>query len=218
MSGSYSFAADLSPSLRNVTVTVDGGATAAFTATQHLANLIVNGTATLSAGGAKVLVTKALTIAGRLDLKDNDLIVDYASVSPVGTWTGSAYGGVTGLIASGRNGGSWTGNGIVTSSASGNLTTLAAAEASQVLAINDTQTGVFSGETVDATSVLVKYTYGGDANLDGKLNVDDYTKIDFNVPLASRNFFNGDFNYDGKINVDDYTIIDFNVAVQGPAL
>ena len=26
---------------------------------------------------------------------------------------------------------------------------------------------------------------------------------------------NGDFNYDGKINVDDYGIIDFNVGIQG---
>jgi hypothetical protein len=28
-------------------------------------------------------------------------------------------------------------------------------------------------------------------------------------------WFNGDFNYDGKINVDDYGIIDFNVGIQG---
>ena len=26
---------------------------------------------------------------------------------------------------------------------------------------------------------------------------------------------NGDFNYDGKINVDDYGIIDFNIGIQG---
>ncbi|MEO6437243.1 MAG: hypothetical protein ABIP55_15990, partial [Tepidisphaeraceae bacterium] len=27
--------------------------------------------------------------------------------------------------------------------------------------------------------------------------------------------YNGDFNYDGKINIDDYGIIDFNVTAQG---
>jgi hypothetical protein len=60
------------------------------------------------------------------------------------------------------------------------------------------------------------YTYGGDATLDGKINVDDYGRIDFNVNLpGAAGWFNGDFNYDGKINVDDYGIIDFNVAVQG---
>jgi hypothetical protein len=60
------------------------------------------------------------------------------------------------------------------------------------------------------------YTYAGDATLDGKINVDDYGQIDFNVNLAGVDgWYNGDFNYDGKINVDDYGIIDFNVAIQG---
>ena len=65
------------------------------------------------------------------------------------------------------------------------------------------------------TDALVMYTYGGDANLDGKINVDDYGKIDFNVGLGVAGWANGDFNYDGKINVDDYGIIDFNVGIQG---
>jgi autotransporter-associated beta strand protein len=56
------------------------------------------------------------------------------------------------------------------------------------------------------------YTYGGDSNLGGMIAVDDYTRIDFNVPLGNTGWYNGDFNYDGKINVDDYTIIDYNVG------
>src|SRR5439155_24302861 len=75
--------------------------------------------------------------------------------------------------------------------------------------------GTFGGISVAAGDVLVMYTYGGDANLDGKINVDDYGRIDFNVPIGTNGWFNGDFNYDGKINVDDYGIIDFNVGVQG---
>ena len=63
--------------------------------------------------------------------------------------------------------------------------------------------------------MLVKFTYGGDANLDGKINVDDYGRIDFNVNLGTTGWYNGDFNYDGKINVDDYGIIDFNIGIQG---
>jgi MYXO-CTERM domain-containing protein len=68
---------------------------------------------------------------------------------------------------------------------------------------------------VSGTDALIMYTYGGDANLDGKINVDDYGRIDFNVNLGTAGWFNGDFNYDGKINVDDYGIIDFNVGIQG---
>ena len=64
--------------------------------------------------------------------------------------------------------------------------------------------------------MLVKFTYGGDANLDGKINVDDYGRIDFNVNLGTTGWYNGDFNYDGKINVDDYGIIDSTVGIQAP--
>jgi hypothetical protein len=60
------------------------------------------------------------------------------------------------------------------------------------------------------------YTYAGDANLDGKINVDDYGHIDSSVVLPGvTGWINGDFNYDGKINVDDYGIIDSNVPIQG---
>jgi len=97
------------------------------------------------------------------------------------------------------------------------LTTLAAARLGDVRGnLTDTQTAVFAGQTVHGADVLVKYTYDGDANLDGKINVDDYGKIDFNIALGSNGWINGDFNYDGKINVDDYGIIDFNVGIQGP--
>jgi hypothetical protein len=146
-------------------------------------------------------------------------VLDYASVSPIGTWTGTAYNGVTGMIERGRNGGSWNGTGGIVSGAAqevgGGLTSLGIAEAAQKFNLAGTQTALFSGETVDSSAVLVKYTYAGDANLDGQINVDDYGRIDFNIPVNSSKWFNGDFNYDGQINVDDYGIIDFNVGIQG---
>jgi hypothetical protein len=49
-------------------------------------------------------------------------------------------------------------------------------------------------------------------------NVDDYGRIDSNIGLGTRGWYNGDFNYDGKINVDDYGIIDSNIGIQGPPL
>src|SRR4051812_3649450 len=63
------------------------------------------------------------------------------------------------------------------------------------------------------------YTYGGDANLDGQINIDDYGQIDANARFTGiiHGWYNGDFNYDGNIDIDDYAIIDGNVGIQGPA-
>jgi hypothetical protein len=62
------------------------------------------------------------------------------------------------------------------------------------------------------------YTYAGDANLDGKIDISDYGLIDSAVRIGLSGWFNGDFNYDGKIDILDYGIIDSNVRVQGPPL
>jgi hypothetical protein len=137
---------------------------------------------------------------------------------PVGTFNGSAYTDVAALIQSGRNGGTWNGSGILSSLASGQFTTLGIATAAQAKAINPGDTALWNGQVVTGSDTLVMYTYAGDANLDGRITVDDYGRIDFNVGLGVGGWFNGDFNYDGKITVDDYGIIDFNVGIQGPPL
>ena len=59
----------------------------------------------------------------------------------------------------------------------------------------------------------MKYTYYGDANLDGKVDGSDYSRIDASF-LAEQTgpnvtgWYNGDFNYDGVVNGSDYTLID----------
>ena len=81
-------------------------------------------------------------------------------------------------------------------------------------------TASWRGQTVDASSLLIRYTYTGDANLDGKIDADDYFVIDrdYNKSGSVFGYASGDFNYDGKINGDDYFIIDSNyVAQSGPA-
>jgi hypothetical protein len=78
-----------------------------------------------------------------------------------------------------------------------------------------TDTLLFCGHTVMGSDVLVMYTYGGDANLDGAITGDDYFQIDSGFPLGMHGWFNGDFNYDGAIDGDDYFIIDSNFPAQG---
>jgi hypothetical protein len=163
------------------------------------------------------IYTQSLTVNGKLDIQDNDIIVDYSGTSPIGSWNGTVYTQLTGLLQTGRGTGSshWGGStGIVTSEAnatgSSNYTSIGIAEASQVLGGSG---GMFDNKTVDGTAVLIKYTYGGDANLDGKLNVDDYFLV--NGPSG---WYNGDFNYDGKVNIDDINFIDTNIGIQGSPL
>ena len=183
-----------------------------LTTTSALA--VSGGTLQLDTGGGsnRVIQTSAISVTGggKIDLTDNKLVV---AGGDVGTWDGSAYSGVTGLVQSGRGSGSWDGSGIVTSmtDATGSiLTTLAVALAEDVGYAG----GTFGGVSVNAGDVLVMYTWGGDAQLDGDLDGDDYFQIDSNVAQSGSvfGFHRGDFNYDGLINGDDYFIIDSNIA------
>jgi hypothetical protein len=167
------------------------------------------------AAGTSNLTTLTIAAAAQLDLTNNNLVVKN---SPAGTWNGTTYTGVQGLVRAGYNEGAWDGaGGIITSSADAatGLTTLAVASAADVLGLGAGQTALWSGQTVSPGDALVMYTYGGDANLDGFISGDDYSSIDFNAGTSADGYYNGDFNYDGIISGDDYSTIDFNFAAQG---
>jgi hypothetical protein len=204
--GTYTFAADASTGSTDLSVNVGASGAVIFSASQHLAGLSISGgNATLSQDGNRFISMSALTITGGyLDPTDNDLIVRGGIE---GIWNGHQYTGILGMVGYGRQGGS----GIRTFPGKRTLGVASAAE----LGIRS-----FDGETLTGSEVLVKYTYGGDANLDGKINIDDYGRIDAHVGQSGSVFgwYNGDFNYDGKINIDDYGIIDSVIGAQGPVL
>jgi hypothetical protein len=171
-------------------VIVNSGATVALTATtQKLSSLAING-------------------SGTLDLRDSDLILDYTGASPLAS--------IQTLINTARNGGTWTGSGLTSSAARDNAahnTTLGAIEAADYPGGS-----TFDGEPLDATMVLVKYTYYGDTDFNGKVNFDDYVRTDngFNNHLSG--WTNGDFDGNGLVNFDDYVLIDLAFNTQGPVL
>jgi hypothetical protein len=182
------------------------------------------GTLKIAAGGGNGGVSSARTVTtadgALLDLTDNKLIV--TAPDSTGTWNGSAYDGVSGLVQSARGTGNWSGTtGITSSSAASNpnpkLFSIGVVKAGDIKSIADDATATFAGQTIHGSDTLAMYTYGGDANLDGKINIDDYGLIDSHVGQSGTAFgwHNGDFNYDGKINIDDYGIIDGNIGAQG---
>ena len=67
----------------------------------------------------------------------------------------------------------------------------------------------FQGETVDSSSILVKYTYTGDLNFDGMVNGIDLSVLGSSWQ-SSGLWANGDLNYDGVINGIDLSMLGSN--------
>ena len=150
---------------------------------------------------AVTLVTKSLvftSVSARLDLYDNSMVVDYTGASALPFVRSNLF---TGFAA-----GAWNGNGIRSSSAAADPTkALGYAEAAAVLGISGAQTARFNAKTVDATSVLVKYVFKGDANLDGRVSFSDLVALaqNYNTTTGQALWSSGDFNFDGNINFAD---------------
>ena len=149
------------------------------------------------AGTSKV---GALSIAAgaSLDLDDDDLVVG----------AGTTKSAIETLVRNGRNGGAWNGTGGITSTAARNLATTGVGVLSGAEYTSAGGTGNFSGQAYAAGDTLVKYTWNGDANLDGRVTFDDYVKIDTGFNTGLTGWLNGDFNYSGSVNFDDYVLID----------
>jgi hypothetical protein len=180
-------------------VTINGGSVT-FPVTQHLQSLTINGPgAAIMSGPDKLLVVSTISFSasGTLDLADSDMIV-----------TGMSRLTVEPLVAAGRGAsGNWLGTGINSSVA--NTFTGSASRALGVIAAADGGYDVtgFAGETVNAADVLVKYTYSGDANLDGSVNFDDFNKFLAGYSSAVANpprWYTGDFDYNAVVNFDDF--------------
>jgi fibronectin-binding autotransporter adhesin len=161
-------------------------------------------TALANIASRTVLVTSSLNNGGKIDLSDNSF-VDQSSTDE---------GPIVSQLQTGFNAGAWNG-------ASGIVSSTAAADLSHLTALGyDIANGSspFEGLTPAAGSIEVKYTYYGDANLDGAVDGSDYTLIDngFNDHLTG--WSNGDFNYDGVVDGSDYTLIDNAFNTQSSSL
>jgi fibronectin-binding autotransporter adhesin len=86
----------------------------------------------------------------------------------------------------------------------GRITSTAATENTR-LGYGDNQVlgkASFAGQNVDASSILIKFTYGGDSDLDGDVDVGDLGALATNWQAAGV-WTTGDFDYNGTINVND---------------
>jgi hypothetical protein len=159
-------------------------------------------------GGAKVLRTTAVqtTSGARIDLTTNAMTVDYAPAD------GSPLLDVKAQIASAYASGAWDGPGIATSHGNASQFGLGYGEASAL----STVPPVFG--TVDDTSVLVRFTRYGDADLNGAVSLDDFNRLASGFGSTSAVWTQGDFTYDARVNLDDFNRLagNFGLSALGP--
>ena len=153
----------------------------------------------LGSGTQGSSVTSVSITDGQLDITNHEFAVLYSDASPIDS--------IRSQIGAGFNGGAWTGNGIISSLVStADKTAIGYAEAADVLGPTG---GMFGGMNVDGTTVLLRRTYTGDANLDRTVNISDFSRLatNFNAPGT---WFNGDFNYDGTVGIGDFSLLASN--------
>jgi hypothetical protein len=211
-------------------VTVAGGATltignpatinAGKTVTAS-GNMLIQAPLSVQTGGSLVLApgmavglfgAPALNGSAKIDVTSGSAVVDYHGLSsPLAT--------IQAQISAGYASGAWTGNGITSSDAA----SVAATPGSHRTAVGYADNAVagyttFGGRSVDANSVLVRYTYSGDANLDGGVDTVDFNLLAASFSQSGKSWFNGDFDFNGNVDTVDFNLLASNFSQNiGPA-
>jgi hypothetical protein len=156
-----------------------------------------NGTSTGTSRVGALSIDSTPAANTHLDLGNNSMIVDYTGSSPLAT--------IRTYLQAGYAGGAWNGAGGINSSAA-NAGTFALGSADNH-ALN---LGSFAGLPITADDVLIKFTYYGDANLDGKVNAADLGALAMHWQQAGTVWTGGDFNYDGMVDITDLYLLAHN--------
>ena len=159
-----------------------------------------NGLATIRHNGAAngISDVNAINIAGvpgaytgTLDLTNNSMHVLYGT-------TADPDQTIHSLLASGYNGGNWSGTGITSTSAT------AANKFS--LGYADGKDGIVTG--LAPGDLYIDYVHTGDANLNGTVDIADLTLLAANFGKTSANWDQGDFDYSGTVGLADLALLE----------
>jgi subtilase family serine protease len=191
-SGNWNIDANTASGTPNVAVNVSGGALATFIGNESLAGLMINAAtvALPSLSTYTITLQGALSITGggTLDLQEGEMLLDT---------TDTSYTTLQNYLAAGYKGGAWNGSGGIKSSA-------AAANLNQSTALGSGNgaDGVVAG--LQPGEEEVKYTFYGDADLNGTVDINDLNTVLSNyLPGKSTTWDTGDFNFDGKTDISD---------------
>jgi hypothetical protein len=209
-SGELNNAASLSVQTNVIAGKIDGTGTLSVAAGKTLTALRIRQNALIADGSLSILagrstqntsVVKSLDLhaGAHLDLADNDLLIDYTGASPLLTLRSQI---ISGTIAS----------------------SVAAVDSTKAIGYGDTAAlgaGTFSGQSLDASSIVLRFTNRGDANLDGVVGSTDFNLLAAGYGIAANALWTqGDFNFDSKVNTLDFNLLsgNFGAIVSAPNL
>jgi hypothetical protein len=164
----------------------------------------------MSPGADKVARTRGITTSngGKMDLADNAATVDYEPGN-------SPLSSIRAQIISAYSAGSWSGGGIGSSLANTTTRGVGYAEASSLTSIPS----IFGA--VDDSTILIRLTRYGDADLNGLVNLSDFNRLAGSFGLSSGAVWSqADFNYDGRVNLSDFNLLasNFGFSATGPTV
>jgi hypothetical protein len=160
-----------------------------------------------ASGGATSVVQFVSVNSGAVNLNDNALVIDYSFGSPITDYNG--------YLKRGYGAGSWNGDGITSGvAASTPGTGLGIAEATDLFTMFP---ATFAGQTVDNSSLLIRYTRSGDANLDGKVDTLDFNALAASFGKTGQRWSKGDFTYDGVVDTLDFNSLAANFGKSAPS-
>jgi fibronectin-binding autotransporter adhesin len=179
----------------------DGGTGAGGTLTKNGSGTLTLSNTNSYSGGTTINAGILVAGNGLASVGSGDITVNGGSAIFSNTTTTAVFN----LIKSGFNSGSgyWNGLGINSATAAGDTTHLTTVGMMQPAVAT-----TYNGQSLGTADVAVKYTYYGDANLDGMVDGADYQQIDNGFGMGLTGWQNGDFNYDGVVDGSDFSLID----------
>jgi autotransporter-associated beta strand protein len=147
---------------------------------------IESGALPFDPGGSSLVGVAPTASTGKLDMTNNVIVIDYATSSPLASIRALANAGA-----------------IFSSTAGFRV---AVYEASDRWGASLPTT--FAGQSIDATSVVIQASLGGDADLDYDVDFDDLLLLAANYNTGTGGTWKrGDFTHDGAVNFDDLLVL-----------
>ena len=173
------------------------------------AGVFANGTLRVPAH-ATLDIVHAMTLPGTIDMAGGAMVLRNGAGQSLNFWRTAIKEG----FAAGDWNGTNSARGAINSSIAGaepRIHAVGYALASEVFSTFPAQ---FVGRSVNANDVLVRFTFYGDADLNGTVNFDDYVRTDNGFNNRLTGWSNGDYNFNDQVNFDDYVLIDLAFNIQ----